>query len=384
MLKINNQRRRVVLLTIFIVVVACILLSFLFSVKKVRALFDGAHAVYVMYRVESEIMLPSPAGRYYRALFWRNNDELMRIQSNYPENNDVLWDVTVAYIPAMEALVDGKGDTVTISAEQVDALEAELNWLASVSETDLRQDIQREQARFPLQIFAGMTVQEAWDYINANWVAGSPEEEALSEISTSSPPTPDFASTSLDHYTEGNISVDYPAGWSVSSSGSEADQADRTIIFSPPDGSAQSDALRLHVWPLPPGEENSLDPSLSQPAEDGYRVLWQNPLAVGNLRGVRYVWGQPDGKAVLYARLYSQEDQLAIQLSVDIKDPENLKIFGYRYTLGAEYAYFNRVMDSLKVLSLPAVSPTGTVMPTPDLTPTPYGFASSTPDAGRP
>jgi hypothetical protein len=109
------------------------------------------------------------------------------------------------------------------------------------------------------------------------------------------------------------------------------------------------DIITLRVWNLSPDERGALEPSLSEPVGAGYSVLWQEEQSVGDLPGVRYVWGKPGEAAILYARFYAEAQQQAIQLSVNLKDPVGLSIFGFRYTLGTTYSHFNQMLAHLKV-----------------------------------
>jgi hypothetical protein len=327
-------------------------IALLVSTRSAHALFSDAHGFYVLLRVDSELLRQTPAGRYYRALIWRGNDELIRLHYQYPEQDVHLFEALDLYIPGLEALMEEKGETVTITAEQVNALVERLDWLASVAEDPVRSDILRERERFPLTMFVGMTMQAAWDYINANWRPNSPEEQALSEFSTQAPATPEYISpVELSQYTLNGVSIGYPEDWSARPADPNPDGNVSTVFFDPPADSAydpQADIITLRVLNLSPDERGTPEPSFSEPAGDGYAVLWQEGRTVGNLTGVTYVWGNLDETAVLYARFYA-EQQLAIQLSVNVKAPSDLKVFGFRYMLGANYFHFGRMVNSLKI-----------------------------------
>jgi hypothetical protein len=97
------------------------------------------------------------------------NIMLIRIYYPRPEQFEELIRVTLLYIHHFEALLEGRGDEVWISQEQVDELENLFNWIASVSNQELREDIQREKSRTPLQDFVGLSMNEALDYIENAW-----------------------------------------------------------------------------------------------------------------------------------------------------------------------------------------------------------------------
>ncbi len=358
----NTKNRLIAILAVVAVTAAGLLLFF--TNRRVRAVFDEAHIIFVLYRAENELMLSTPAGRYYRALFWKSNDDLIRIASQYPENDSEFYTVVAMYTPAIEALLNGKGDRITLTAKQVEAARVEFEWLASVAEPPLRKDIQGELDRFPMENFIGMTAQQAWNYINEKWVPRTPEEQAMSEVTTHEAPTPDIAAIKMDHADLTDIRFDYPAGWSLISSEVGSDPSSRTIFIEPPESGPfegpSVDRITLRIWPLALDQQGSLDPALSEPAGDSNTVLWRQDLQMDGLRGVKYVWGKPGGPAVFYARLYSEERQLAIQLSVPIRDPEHLQVYGYRYTLGTEYVPFYLLLSSLQLPSEHAEIPVPT------------------------
>src|SRR5688572_29031184 len=113
-MKFTKNSRRILLLVLLIVITTTILLQ----TSSVRAFVSKAHTFMILVRVQTEIMQKISAGRYYESLFWKHNDELMRIDSEYPESQKMLWDTTFLFVPGLEALLDGKGDSVIITSEQ--------------------------------------------------------------------------------------------------------------------------------------------------------------------------------------------------------------------------------------------------------------------------
>lgn len=163
-----------------IAVIVLASLSFFFTqVNSVRATFGDVHAVMVLLRVETEILQKTPAGQYYESLFWKYNDELIEITSKYPEHRVEFSRVTRMFVPELEALLDGKGDTVYITPQHIEILKAELAWFESMGSESLRDAIQRELQRFPLDQFIGMTMSEAQDFVNMSWTPNSIFEKLL-------------------------------------------------------------------------------------------------------------------------------------------------------------------------------------------------------------
>ncbi len=132
----------------------------------VQALRDGSHTVAVLARADAEITPKSAAGQYYHDLLWKHNSEMGNILLHqHPEHRMQFVTMIDSLIPSLEAFLDSKGDSATISAEQIDALQNELDWLKSIGSDSLRADIACEEVRFPLAQFIGMNVNEAYNTV---------------------------------------------------------------------------------------------------------------------------------------------------------------------------------------------------------------------------
>lgn len=173
-------KRRVsgcILAPTIIISIIILFLSIFIITKPERAFAvqNTIHMVTVLYRVDDEIMSQTPYGRYYSEMYWRHNTELINIFQSHPEHTQDLLQVVLLNIPHMEALLDGNGDEIIIDQEQVDELEAILEFITSVSSEELRTDIEHEQQRTPLQDLVGMTMNEAMVYIENAWERDFPE-----------------------------------------------------------------------------------------------------------------------------------------------------------------------------------------------------------------
>ena len=152
---------------------------FLFKPDMVYAVQSIAHVGMILFRVDTEILKPTPHGRYYSDMYWKHNAELIQIFNARPENYNEVFHVALLYVDHLEALVEGRGDEVHISQKQVDSLENKLNWIKSEAGEKLGEDIEWESARTPLDDFVGLTMNEALDYIERAWLRDFP-----------TPPTP--------------------------------------------------------------------------------------------------------------------------------------------------------------------------------------------------
>ncbi|MDO9300341.1 MAG: PxKF domain-containing protein [Anaerolineales bacterium] len=85
------------------------------------------------------------------------------------------------FVPSLQALLDGNGDTITITSEQVTGLQSFLNALVEQGDPELQAAILSELERHPLENMAGATMGEAWAYLNGYQL------EWLPPISNSNP-----------------------------------------------------------------------------------------------------------------------------------------------------------------------------------------------------
>ena len=68
--------------------------------------------------------------------------------------------------PKLQALLDGQGDTVSITQQEVDAVESFLFNIESVASDELQLAIQDQLAEANLQGLVGKTMDQAWIYLN--------------------------------------------------------------------------------------------------------------------------------------------------------------------------------------------------------------------------
>ena len=154
---------------LLLVIVIMSILLYVFKPDVVYAMQSLTQLAKTLYRIDAEILGSTSFGRYYSELYWKHNSELIRIYFPRPEQFENSIHVVHLYIHHLEALLEGRGDEVRISQEQVNELENHLNWITSVSSPELREDIEREQSRTPIQDFVGLSMNEALDYIENTW-----------------------------------------------------------------------------------------------------------------------------------------------------------------------------------------------------------------------
>jgi hypothetical protein len=170
-----NMRKKLLqgclLSSIFVILSLVIVLGVFFVVKPdvAFAMQSAAHMARVLFRFDAEILSTTAYGRYYSALYWKHNTELIQIVQTHPDLYENTLQVTQLFMPHIEALLDNRGNEVRISQEAMDTLDASLIRFKSLASRELRVDIEREQDRTPLQAFVGMTVDEAMKFIESAW-----------------------------------------------------------------------------------------------------------------------------------------------------------------------------------------------------------------------
>ena len=112
-------------------------------------------------RVESELLMPTETGRYYREIFWTYNDELIDIVLANPNFWNESFNLISTFEVGFEALLNGRGSEVVITAEQIVVAEDYYSLLMEIGSPALQRTLHEEAARFPLQSFIGLTMDES-------------------------------------------------------------------------------------------------------------------------------------------------------------------------------------------------------------------------------
>lgn len=332
-MKLNKRSRWIIVVTVLVVLSMLIFTQF----DSARATFNDMHAFTVLLRVETEIMQKTPAGQYYESLFWKHNDELMRISFNHPENEEEFWRVTRLFIPGLEAFLDGEGDTVQITSEQVESLKAELNWFASVGGPALREDIEKEQQRFPLDILVGMTMNEAFDFINSSWTPDSAVPQTLVPNSNGK----------WAYYVHNGVYLEYPSSFYVQKSESEQD----FIYFVPSSGMPEqwsSGVMKVRFLSASIQDKEKVNPRSWYAPED---IKWENPIQVAEFQGVEFIIGKSGVPIInLHAFLYNEENQLAVDIWILLgKNTPIVESLDYSELVNQKFEYFQHMVDSIQI-----------------------------------
>ncbi len=160
----------------------------------------------LLYRVRDEILSTTPEGQRLTDLYYAYIPNIIQVLMVDPTLSDQSIETMNLFVPALEALLDGNGDTVTITSEQVTSLQSFLNTLVEQGDPELQAVILSELERRPLENMVGMTMDEAWRYTNGYQL------EWLPPISNSNPYNAQLGSTIPVKFTatdfDGNFVID--------------------------------------------------------------------------------------------------------------------------------------------------------------------------------
>ena len=165
-------RHQKIIYGIFLIPIIVFVIFGLFYLARpnlVYALHDFYKMALLFARVEKEIMIPTPYGRYYRDLYWKHFEELGQIFRSHPEYRNDMHNLMHLFIENVEAVLDNRGSEVEITQYQVDELEAFFLKISAVASDELKEDINRELERTPLQSFVGLSMDETLKYIESTW-----------------------------------------------------------------------------------------------------------------------------------------------------------------------------------------------------------------------
>jgi hypothetical protein len=136
------------------------------AVAAARHLTDLTEMADLLYRIRDELLDETSAGQHYIDVYYTHSAEIAGLMLTDPELDDMGLATLDLFVAGLEALLDGHGDTVTITADQVTQAQAFLDALSAAGSPALQQAIAEERARRPLVQMVGMTFDEAWTYLN--------------------------------------------------------------------------------------------------------------------------------------------------------------------------------------------------------------------------
>jgi hypothetical protein len=172
----------------------------------VQAASDTSELTTLLYRVRDEVMSQSAEGQRLTDLFYTYAPNLAQVFIAEPALYDEGVLIIKSFVPGLQAMLDGNGDTVLIAEDQVTNMQAFLDELMELGDPDLQSVIQAELARRPLQSMIGMTMNDAWVYLNGYELTWLPPISNANPYMVQSGRTIPLAFTVVD--SQGNFIVD--------------------------------------------------------------------------------------------------------------------------------------------------------------------------------
>ncbi len=120
----------------------------------------------LLYRVRDEILSATPEGQRLTDLYYAYIPNIIQVLIENPDLSDQSMEILDLFVPSLQALIDGNGDTVTITSEQVNSLQSFLDALVENGDPELQSVILSELENHPIAGMAGMTMDQAWTYLN--------------------------------------------------------------------------------------------------------------------------------------------------------------------------------------------------------------------------
>jgi len=160
----------------------------------------------LLYRVRDELLNTTPEGQRLSDLYYTYIPNIVQVLMVHPELSDSSFETMNLFAPSLQALLDGNGDSVVITTEQVQGLQSFLDALVQYGDEDLQSVILAELEKHPLENLIGLTMNGAWSQINGY------EFEWLQPLGNANPYTTKQGSTipvkfSLTDF-EGNFATD--------------------------------------------------------------------------------------------------------------------------------------------------------------------------------
>lgn len=151
----------------------------------------------LLWRVRFEVLGQSPKGLNYIHLFDTYGKEITQILIDHPSMAVESISVLKTWQSNLDAFVNGYGDDVIITDKQIQLVSTYLDHLTQWVSPDLKFVIDMERSITPLETTAGMTMNQAWVYLNQD--VRFPQSSGASYIVPVLSPEP--VSSNLAHWT---------------------------------------------------------------------------------------------------------------------------------------------------------------------------------------
>ena len=119
-------------------------------------------------------MTTTPRGRHFIDLFYEHSPELATLLLTHSDLREEGTGLLEMLLPGLEALVNGEGDTVAVTPDMVERLDAFLARLNELASPDLQDDIAQEWERANPSTLVEQTFAGAWEQVAGQWAVYLP------------------------------------------------------------------------------------------------------------------------------------------------------------------------------------------------------------------
>lgn len=360
------------MMTAIVLVIAGVL--YFLQRNPVLAMFGDQRTARALNYVWGDVLPKSNAGRSYRRLLVKHVFEINRILKEHPEHVDKTSSLIEMFLPVLEAQPGDEDDASRMTTEQIDALQVELNWLSSFATVSLRNDIEREQNRFPFKDLVGMTLYEALDYADSHW---SPATVQLPSPTPAVTPTlemfpimpciigvepgclaePLLVPNSEDgwaYHVMNGVYFEYPSDWRVEQS---QNPQIKTLYFLPPKDSFEELNTKGAFLTV----RDNASPNDSPPYEN---AIWIHQVSLSDFEGYEFLIVDPATLMhTLHVFLYNKDRQQMIYSATAIHNDRNGQLTSTWEIAKENFPNFHHMIENIKIeIETGFVVPTATAM----------------------
>lgn len=320
------------------IVVASIVLTLLITnFQPVQGMIVDMHILISLWRFEKEVLQRSPAGQYFEGLVWVNIFEAIRVVNEHPEHEDEMQALAYLTLPHLDALLNGKGNTATITEEHIKAVKAEVDWWMSVASPSFQSDIQKTLELYPLDQFAGMTMDEALAYVNSHFAETWEEPKIV-----------DGTDGKWAYYNYEDVYFEYPSSWYVKAKEDPYGNGNLFIIPSTESNSQWNTGVTVfEAWEISNGNQ----PFDLHRELDYIDVKWEEAVTVDGMEGYYFVYDPTKTGlfGVLESILYNKEKNTKVRITTILFNPAGM-FFGFDGNeIREKYEYLFHITESVRL-----------------------------------
>lgn len=322
------------------IVVACIVLALLLvTFRPVQGMMGDMHILISLWRFEKEILQGTPAGQYFEGMAWAHLFEAIRILREHSEHGNDLQTLAYFLLPNLDALLNGKGDTVVITQDQIEAVKVEADWWLSVASPSFQADIQKTLGLYPLDQFVEMTMSEALEHVNLHFT--ELWEEHLVE----------GTGGKWAYYTYKGVYFEYPAKWYVQVHEDPYGGSGNLFVIPSKESNSQWDAnvTVFEAWEIIPDPTQPFD--LHREIDYYPDTKWEETVTVDGMEGYYFIRPstQVELIGVFESILYNEEKNTKIRITAILFQPDGL-LFGFDgEKIREKYEYLFHLTESVRL-----------------------------------